>query len=112
MQTHPFVNHYESLGVEATATTQDIERTFRQLARRYHPDNQATGDREKFDAVLEAHRTLSVAGLRAQYHADNFDRLPPLSVATISPTVVVSNDSVITGSPSEHQRIDAARTAV
>ena len=78
MQTHPFVNHYEALGIEATATMYEIERSFRQLALRYHPDNQTTGDREKFDCILEAHRTLGVASLRAQYHADHFDRLPPL----------------------------------
>lgn len=78
MQIRPFVNHYEALSLTATATAQEIERNFRQLALRYHPDNQATGDREKFDAVLEAHRTLSTASLRARYHADHTDQLPPL----------------------------------
>src|SRR5262249_25434551 len=51
---------------------------FRYLALRYHPDNQATGDRSQFDAILEAHNTLKDEGRRAKYHEDNQPHLPPL----------------------------------
>jgi curved DNA-binding protein CbpA len=73
-----FTNHYETLGADPRATAREIERKIRQLARRYQPDNQATGDRAKFDAVLEAHKTLGDLGRRAQYHEDHHQELPPL----------------------------------
>src|SRR6185295_4126988 len=44
-----------------------IERVFRYLAHRYHPDNPETGDRLRFDAVVEAHNTLRDPVKRAQY---------------------------------------------
>ncbi|HET9159173.1 MAG TPA: J domain-containing protein [Caulobacteraceae bacterium] len=73
-----FINHYETLGADPRATAREIERKFRQLARRYHPDNQATGDRARFDAVVEAHKLLSDLGRRARYHEDHHQHLPPL----------------------------------
>ena len=72
-----FVNYYEILEVGPTARLDVIERAFRSLARRYHPDNQSTGDRSRFDAVVEAHNTLRDADRRARYHEDNQPHLPP-----------------------------------
>jgi curved DNA-binding protein CbpA len=40
---------------------------FRYLAQRYHPDNRETGDRNRFDVVVEAHNTLRDPIKRAQY---------------------------------------------
>jgi curved DNA-binding protein CbpA len=40
---------------------------FRYLAQRYHPDNQDTGDRARFDTLMAAHDTLRDPGKRAQY---------------------------------------------
>ncbi len=65
---HPsFVNYYEVLEISANASPETIERVFRELARRYHPDNHATGDRSRFDAVLEAHDTLKDTSKRSEY---------------------------------------------
>jgi len=72
-----FVNFYETLGVEPGATADLIESRFRQLARRYHPDNLSTGDRAMFDAVVEAHETLKDPARRALYHEQHARRLPP-----------------------------------
>lgn len=77
MQAAVFVNHYEILGLAPGASADAIEQKFRQFARRFHPDNQATGDRAKFDAVVAAHETLKDVGRRAQYHADHEHQLPP-----------------------------------
>jgi curved DNA-binding protein CbpA len=74
-----FVNFYEVLEVGPSAPPEVIEQRFRNLARRYHPDNQRTGDRAKFDAIVEAHETLKDAAKRARYHEDHHSRLPPLS---------------------------------
>jgi curved DNA-binding protein CbpA len=40
---------------------------FRYLAQRYHPDNQETGDRHRFDVIVQANDTLRDPVKRAQY---------------------------------------------
>jgi curved DNA-binding protein CbpA len=77
MEALDFVDYYETLGLSPSASAGAIDRAFRHLARRYHPDNQATGDRPKFDAITEAHDTLKDPARRAQYHDDHSGRLPP-----------------------------------
>lgn len=74
-----FINYYEILEISPSSSAKVIERTFRFLARRFHPDNQATGDRSKFDAVVEAHSTLRDAAKRARYHDDHHPHLPPFA---------------------------------
>jgi curved DNA-binding protein CbpA len=37
-----FTNYYEILEISPNATSETIDRMFRYLARRYHPDNQDT----------------------------------------------------------------------
>ena len=79
MEGKSFVNYYEILDLAPSASSAAIERRFRVLARQYHPDNQATGDRSKFDAIIEAHDTLKDATRRAQYHDDHQQHLPPFT---------------------------------
>jgi curved DNA-binding protein CbpA len=67
METSDFVDYYEILEISPNANSGTVERMFRYLAQRYHPDNQDTGDRSRFDAMMEAHDTLKDAGKRAQY---------------------------------------------
>src|SRR5215469_15642521 len=77
MQVQCFVNYYDVLELNPDASAEAITHSFRHLARRYHPDNQATGDRCQFDAIVEAHDVLKDAATRAQYHEDNPHHLPP-----------------------------------
>ncbi len=79
MQTKSFINYYEVLELDPSSSAVAIEHRFRHLARRYHPDNQATADRARFDTIVEAHNTLRDARLRAQYHDDHKEHLPPLA---------------------------------
>jgi curved DNA-binding protein CbpA len=79
MQTTDFVNYYDILELGPNATPKAIERKFRTLASRYHPDNQDTGDRSRFDLVVEAHNTLRDLGKRGEYHQQNDRHLPPFS---------------------------------
>ena len=74
-----FISYYEILELSPSATPKAIERKFRILAGRYHPDNQATGDRAKFDLVVEAHETLKDWIRREAYHDENDKHLPPFS---------------------------------
>ena len=60
-------NYYEILQVSRTADQEIIERVFRQLAKRYHPDNKHTGDDSKFKALAEAYSVLSDQEKRAAY---------------------------------------------
>jgi len=64
-----FQDHYEALQVSPNADAETIERVFRYLAKRYHPDNGATGDVERFSLIVEAHDVLADPVRRAAYDA-------------------------------------------
>ena len=67
MSENGFVDYYELLQVSSNADIDTIERVFRHLAKKLHPDNKETADSEKFQHVVEAHRTLTNAETRAGY---------------------------------------------
>lgn len=67
MRDESFEDYYETLQVSPNADTDTIDRVFRHLAKRYHPDNLDTGDRERFDLLVRAHRTLSDPEQRTRY---------------------------------------------
>lgn len=62
-------NHYQVLGVPATASAEVIKQAYRRLANQLHPDKHGGDPRheEQFKAVATAYRVLSDAGRRAQY---------------------------------------------
>jgi curved DNA-binding protein CbpA len=62
-----FTDYYELLQVSPNADAETIDRVFRHLAKRYHPDNPQTGEAERFQLLMEAHRTLTDAEKRASY---------------------------------------------
>jgi curved DNA-binding protein CbpA len=68
-----FVDFYEVLQVSQQADAETIERVFRLLAKRYHPDNPASGDDEKFRQVQSAHEILGDPEQRAKYDVQ-YDR--------------------------------------
>ena len=57
---------YTILGVEKSASKDDIKKAFHKLAHKYHPDKNK-GDDSKFKEVNEAYQTLSDDKKRAQY---------------------------------------------
>lgn len=59
-------DHYQILGVERTASTQEIKRAYRRLAHQYHPDKDG-GDEEKFKKINAAYQVLSDENRRSQY---------------------------------------------
>ena len=63
------IDFYEVLQVSPNADPELIQRVFRLLARRYHPDNQRTGNATLFRQLHEAYTVLSDAERRAQYDA-------------------------------------------
>ena len=66
---------YQLLGVEKTASAEDIRKAYRKLAKQYHPDlnpgNKAA--EEKFKAVSAANELLSDAEKRARYDRGEID---------------------------------------
>ncbi|HET8688618.1 MAG TPA: J domain-containing protein [Methanosarcina sp.] len=59
------MNHYEILGVEKTATDDEIKRAYRKLASTHHPDK--GGDTQKFQEIQVAYNTLSSPESRQMY---------------------------------------------
>jgi molecular chaperone DnaJ len=62
-------DYYEVLSVERTASGEDIKRSYRRLAMKYHPDrNPGDADAEsKFKEAAEAYEVLSDAERRSTY---------------------------------------------
>ena len=67
MPDSPLKDYYEVLQVSPRADRDTIERVFRYLANRFHPDNRETGDAERFSEIVDAYELLSSAAKRAQY---------------------------------------------
>jgi molecular chaperone DnaJ len=73
-------NYYETLGVKKNASTEDIRKAFRKLARKYHPDVNPGNKQaeEKFKEISEANDVLSDPKKRkiydqVGYYSDNID---------------------------------------
>lgn len=67
MEASSFIDYYEILEISPNANTETIDRIFRYLAQRYHPDNQDTGDHSRFSEIVRAHDTLRDPVKRAKY---------------------------------------------
>ena len=67
MSESPFVDYYEVLQVSQAADSETVERVYRLLAKRYHPDNATTGDVDRFTEVRRAYEVLSNPETRAEY---------------------------------------------
>ncbi len=66
-----FKDYYQTLGVERTASDEEIRKAFRKLARQYHPDvakDKKTAE-EKFKEINEAYEVLSDPEKRRKYDA-------------------------------------------
>ena len=69
-----FVDLYEVLQISPGADLETIQRVYRLLALRYHPDNKETGNAGEFELVLKAYRVLSNPETRASYDSDYYQR--------------------------------------
>ncbi|MBZ7953352.1 J domain-containing protein [Campylobacter sp. W0018] len=59
---------YETLGISKNASSDEIKKAYRRLARQYHPDiNKEKGAEEKFKEINAAYEILSDEKKRAQY---------------------------------------------
>ena len=58
-------NYYDILGVNEKATSAEITRAFKELAKQHHPDR--GGDKDRFQEISEAHDTLKNSQKRHDY---------------------------------------------
>ncbi|GHV58180.1 molecular chaperone DnaJ [Bacteroidia bacterium] len=79
-----YIDYYKTLGLNKTATTEDVKKAYRKLARKYHPDLNPKDQSAhlKFQEINEANEVLSDPEKRKKYdeygenwkHADQFEQ--------------------------------------
>ena len=67
MSTNVFVDYYELLQLSHNADIETIERLFRHLAKKFHPDNTRFANKDRFLQISGAHQVLSDPEARAGY---------------------------------------------
>jgi curved DNA-binding protein len=83
LEAMAFIDYYKLLEIEKSATSDQIKKAYRKLARKYHPDVNPNDDEahKKFQQINEANEVLSDPEKRKKYdsygenwqHADQFE---------------------------------------
>jgi len=60
-------DYYELLGVNQRSSAEEIKKSYKKLARKYHPDNKETGNEELFKQIGQAYSILSDSQKKSFY---------------------------------------------
>lgn len=89
---HAEKDYYSILGVDKTASQDEIERGFKRLAMRHHPDR--GGDAEKMKVINEAYRVLGNTDTRDAYDSQRprrDDVMHPVAPPLTPPSALLPN---------------------
>ena len=67
MGANEFIDYYELLQLSSNADAETIERVFRHLAQKFHPDHNNVTNKDRFIQIIEAHQILIDPETRAGY---------------------------------------------
>ena len=85
-------NYYDILGISQNATQEEIKKSFRNLALKYHPDKNKNSEesKQKFMKIIEAYEVLSDEHSRRDYDINSIQKrggrarwTPPADFGTI-----------------------------
>ncbi|KAF0136261.1 MAG: DnaJ-class molecular chaperone [Rhodospirillaceae bacterium] len=100
-------NPYDILGVVHTASTDDIKRAYRRLARTWHPDSNADPRaEERFKEISVAYHLLADPALRARFDRGEIDAAGQERSARRASHRSGRRDGFGTGAPSSSFRFD------
>ena len=92
-----FVDYYELMQISPNAELATVQRVYRLLAARYHPDNPETGNTDQFVLLQKAYQVLSDPEARAQYDS-------ALAQQTAGPMPVFEMKEFVVGIDAEMNR--------
>lgn len=98
-------NHYTLLGLNTSATNEEIRRAYRILARRYHPDvNPGKASEERFKKIAEAYRILNDTERRRAYDIELENHLRTHGAGSTDPRLNAYRRQQASARPSAQQR--------
>ncbi len=74
MSSDTFIDFYELMQISPHAEVETLERVYHMLAERYHPDNPRSGDRERYERLVQAYHVLSDRETRRAYDIQHHAR--------------------------------------
>ena len=97
MNKDSYLDYYEDLQISPNADQETVERCYRLLAKKYHPDNPVTGNNEKFNTISSANKVLSDPEKRAAYDVkyEDVQKQKLKILSKISPSEGLENDHQI-----------------
>jgi tetratricopeptide (TPR) repeat protein len=95
-QTQEIIAAYKTLGVAPGVPASDVKAAFRQLARRYHPDQQTTAEQklqagEKFKLISQAYECLQAINFEYSGPTEIPPETPPVGTKSAGNRVNVGN---------------------
>lgn len=93
MNNEEFVDYYELLELSPNANAATVERVFRYLAKKHHPDSSPNNDCEMFNKLVNAYETLCDPAKRAAFDGA-YERQQDAKIKIVEGANEAGNDCV------------------